>query len=361
MARHRLSERAVRTSALGTKISDGGNLVLETTPAGVRLWRYRYRLQGRENTFALGSYPEVTLARARTLRDEAAALVKQGIHPAAQRKLQRQAPSDTLQALCDEYRAGNLAGWSKTHRNLTARVLNTVCKTLGALPVRAITAAHLLPVLQAEAARSPTTAKHLQGIVGAVFRHAVRTLRADADPTQALKGLVKPPPARHKRALTLPELRALWPALPPACKLLALTLCRPSELRLLTPENIHDGVWHLPASGTKQRREHRVPLSPTALALLPGFEPPSTRTLAKELRAAGAPTGFTPHGFRGTGATILASLGFRSELIEHALGHVVGSATSRAYQHSTLIAERAEMLAHFDSAIQATQVVALRA
>jgi hypothetical protein len=81
--------RSVKAGEKPFKITDTRGLCLEVRPSGTKLWRYRYRLAGKENVFAIGEYPEIGLAEARTLRDEARRLVKQGLHPAHQRQMER--------------------------------------------------------------------------------------------------------------------------------------------------------------------------------------------------------------------------------------------------------------------------------
>ncbi len=112
-----LTDTRIRQTKPGTKavkLPDGGGLYLEVTPSGGRLWRYRFRLDGKESTYALGDYPRVGLAEARNLRDEARALVKQGINPALDRKqkaIQRQYENAmTFQAVADEWYADKSRG-----------------------------------------------------------------------------------------------------------------------------------------------------------------------------------------------------------------------------------------------------------
>src|SRR5690606_19431398 len=81
--------RALKPKDKAYKLPDGGGLHLEVRPTGARLWRFRYRLGGKENMYAIGAYPEVSLAEAREARDAARKLVKSGIHPAHHRRTNR--------------------------------------------------------------------------------------------------------------------------------------------------------------------------------------------------------------------------------------------------------------------------------
>src|SRR3569832_1132173 len=98
------------------KLTDGGGLYLEVKPTGSKLWRLRYRLVGKENLFAIGPYPEVGLAEARAERDRAKKLIKDGVHPSHQRKLdnvrKRHAHANTLEAVAQEWLERNKDKWT---------------------------------------------------------------------------------------------------------------------------------------------------------------------------------------------------------------------------------------------------------
>ena len=97
-----LKVRSAKSTDRDWKLSDGGGLFLLVKPTGGKLWRWKYRLQGKENLFAIGSFPQVSLAEARTAREKARALVKQGIHPAHERQ---QVKQRNLEALAERKRA----------------------------------------------------------------------------------------------------------------------------------------------------------------------------------------------------------------------------------------------------------------
>lgn len=93
MPKDLLSDAKIRTAkpaANRYKLGDGGGLFLSVEKTGSKLWRWKFRLDGKENLFAIGSYPEVSLAEARAARDAARELVKQGINPSQHRKDERQ-------------------------------------------------------------------------------------------------------------------------------------------------------------------------------------------------------------------------------------------------------------------------------
>ncbi len=228
------------------KLSDGGGLFVAIQPTGAKCWRYRYRIAGRENLFAIGEYPAISLQQARAERDRARELIKQGIHPAAQRRAQklvatRQA-ADTFEAIAKEWIDQNKKDWSSYYLSQVETVLSgDVYPDIGRLPIKAVQAAHLLAILKrVERRGAPTIAILIRQWSSAIFRYAVVTLRADQDPAAALKGAVSKPKTKHKRALAQSELPDLLgkvevarstPPIKIALQLLLLTFVRPKELR----------------------------------------------------------------------------------------------------------------------------------
>ena len=209
-----------------------------------------------------------------------------------------------------------------------------------------------------------------------MFRLAVATNRATLDPTPSLRGLIPAPKVKHRPAVTTPEAAGkLMTAISgydgkvirSALLLSAYTFTRPGELRLAKwPEvDFRGKVWTIPAERTKMRREHRVPLSPQALAqfqalwritgrnadgmCFPGLRdgrPISENTLNAALRTLGF-DGDThvAHGFRATASTILNEHSpFSPDAIEKALGHMEGNGVRRAYHRAEYWAERVKLM-----------------
>ena len=120
--------RNTKSSDKPIRLTDGGGLYLEVRPTGVKLWRYRYRIAGKENLFAVGDYPTLGLANARALRAAARQLVKQGIHPAHDRRAARLAThaanANTFEAVAREW----------IDKKKTTGPPTTVAKSNGSLP-----------------------------------------------------------------------------------------------------------------------------------------------------------------------------------------------------------------------------------
>ncbi|MDR3449108.1 MAG: integrase arm-type DNA-binding domain-containing protein, partial [Alphaproteobacteria bacterium] len=338
--------RAAKPRSKPYKLSDGGWLYLLVTPSGSKLWRMSYRFGGKEKTLALGAYPQLSLKDARTKRDEAKALQAAGIDPGEEKRQAKLAQAVATATTFELVAADYLDKLKRENRAQTTLdkiewLLSLVLPKLGGRPISQISAAEILAILKpVEARGNLETAKRLRGTVGAVFRYAIATARADSDPTAALKGAISAPKVTHRAAITDPVklgayLRALdafdgQPETVAALKLLPLVFTRPGELRLAgwSEFDLDAGIWTIPAGRTKMRREHQVPLPRQALDILaklkeltgrgrlvfPGIRsrerPISENTLNASMRRMGfMQDEVTAHGFRATASTLLNESG----------------------------------------------------
>lgn len=148
-----LTDTAIRNAKAGTshtKLYDGAGLYLLFKPSGSRLWRLKYRLDGREKLIGLGRYPEVSLKTARERRDEARRLLAASVDPAEKRKAERLALPDTFEAIAREFLALKSKSLNAgTSALKTARLESFVFPRIGKQPVTKVTAAQLLAALRA--------------------------------------------------------------------------------------------------------------------------------------------------------------------------------------------------------------------
>src|SRR3546814_20416857 len=124
-------------------MSDGGGLPLEVRPSGAKLWRYRYRIADKENVFAIGEYPEVSLAEARVERDKARALVKPGLHPSHHRRAERLstqvATATTFEAFANEWNSRHSASCTPSYQRPVVHLCEAGVFTLiGQLHIRRV-------------------------------------------------------------------------------------------------------------------------------------------------------------------------------------------------------------------------------
>jgi integrase len=373
--------RSAKPRSKPYKMSDGGWLFLLVTPSESKLWRIAYRFAGKEKLLALGAYPEISLKDARAKRDEAKVLLAAGVDPSEQRKQEKLtraiSTATTFKSVALDYQDKlKREGRAPATLNKLEWLLSLVLPKLGERPIGQITAAEILAVLKLiETRGNLETAKRLRATIGAVFRFAVTTARAENDPTPILKGALVAPKVKHRAAITDPValgafLRAVdafdgQPETVAALKLLPLVFTRPGELRMAewSEFDLDKAIWAIPASRTKMRREHLVPLPSQALAVLvdlkaitgqgrlvfPGIRskerPISENTLNASMRRMGFKQDeVSAHGFRATASTLLNESGkFSSDAIERALAHQDPDPVRRAYARGAYWLERVEM------------------
>jgi integrase len=362
-------------------LTDGNGLHLMVTPQGSKLWRLRYRFGRKQNSLSLGSFPEVSLASARAKRDEARRLIAEGVNPSEHKKHQKLAAeiaaNDTFGAIAEEY-LKRLEGGGAAEATVSKNrwLLMVLASPLHKRPAAKVTPAEILIILKKyEKAGLRETAKRLRGVIGAVFRLAVATLRAETDPTYALRGAIAAPIVSHRPAITdEKQLGALmvaidgyqgWPTLRSALLFLALTMVRPGEVRRMRRNEVlwPSATWRIPAERMKMRRPHDVPLSRQALAILREVWPltmddnlvfPSIRSIRRPLsenafnsalRRLGYGTDeHCAHGFRSSASTVLNEHGYDSRVIEVALAHQDENKTRAAYNRAQFWPERQKLL-----------------
>ncbi|MFZ4536796.1 tyrosine-type recombinase/integrase [Propionivibrio sp.] len=370
--------RQSKASDKPRKITDGNGLYIEVKPNGSKLWRYRYKIAGKENLFAIGEYPTVSLQDARQKRDEARVLVKQGIHPSHARQgtlsEQEKENASTFETVARDWLDRKQKTWSAhSHKQATHCIEQNAFPKIGRLPIRSITARHILDILQAMEKRGAESyALQLRQWCSAIFRHAVVTLCADFDPAAALKGAIHRPQVNHSKAMTAETIGDLKAKLTKyggnrttvlAVRLMIYTFVRTTELRKAVWTEFSGEEWKIPEERMKMRRTHVVPLSQQAACLVeelrritgagdwlfPNFRRPndvmSATTINRALEHMGYASGlWTGHDFRATASTQLHEMGYRTEVIELQLAHVEGNKTKGAYNHAEYITERRGMM-----------------
>lgn len=379
------------------KLSDGNGLVIEIRPNGSKLWRYRYRIDGKENLFAVGEYSQppageteaeaqarrggryFTLAEARAERERCRGLVKQGIHPSHKQRtetLRRSIESaSTFKAVAETWIEENEKDWAENYqRQIKQRFAGDVYPHIGFLPIKSVTPAHVKDVLKrVEKRGAPSVAKLLRTWIGGVFRYAAGELMVETDPTWPLRNSIKAPKTQHRPHLTSKEIAPFLKALEGvqaehvtqiAVKLLWLTVVRTVELRCAewSEFDFDNGVWTVPAERMKMREKHLVPLSTQAIELLravhaitgrgryvfPGRkdreQPLTHETFRDVFKRAGYDGKFTPHGIRGTFSTYFNEAGEDHDVIELILAHKDKDKIRSAYNHAKKLDQRRALL-----------------
>lgn len=380
--------RAARPRPKPFKLTDGRGLHLLITPTGSRLWRLQYRFAGKQRMISLGSYDVngragLSLEQARDRVSEARELLKNNEDPATKKKLDKIANqisnASTFNIVADEYIAKiEREGRATTTLEKIRWLVDFARPKLGERPVAEIKPAEVLAVLQAVEKRGRLeSARRLRSTISRVFRHAAATARAESDPAALLVGALAVPIVKNRAAILDPDrfgglLRAIdgfdgQLTTRAALKLMAILFPRPGELRQATWSefNLDKATWVIPASRTKMRREHRVPLPRQAVAILRDLRDvtgqgcanlvlPSVRSVRRPisdgtLNAALRRLGYskdevTAHGFRSTASTFLNEAGHDPDVIEAALAHVDSDDVRRAYNRATYWDKRIDLM-----------------
>lgn len=365
--------RSLKTDNPKKRHFDGRGLYIELSPSGAKLWRVKYRFRGREKRLALGEYPEVGLKAAREACEAARAILSKGIDPSVQKKAD--AGANSFEDVAREWMAAQKSTWVPAHHErVESFFVNDLFPYLGPRPVKDITPPELLAVIRRIERRALERAHRALGSCGQVFRYAIATGRAERSPAADLKGALPPFKGKHLAAPTEPKtlaplLRVMYsyegtPQVRAALRLAPLVFVRPGELRKAkwADVDLEAGEWRYISSKTKQ--PHIVPLATQAVAILKELQPitgrsefvfPSARSSKRPMsdnavlsalrRSDIAKEELTGHGLRATARTILDEvLGFRPDIIEHQLAHMVKDPNGRAYNRTSFLPERREMM-----------------
>ena len=353
----------------------GLSLMVKPMAAGgwSKTWAQRIRVDGRLRYAGLGSYPVVSLARARSKALANCIAVEEGRNP-----LERTARIPTLEEATEKTIAIHVRLWkpgSKTEKQWRALFAKYVYPRIGSKPMDKIRAAELLGILAPLTVEKPATEKKVRQRLSMVCKWSVTQGYLEQNPVDTLSAAL-PRNGRavaHHRALphaevgrTLAEIRGAnaWFATKLAFEYLVLTVCRSSEVRgaRWSEINLEDRVWTVPAERMKMNREHRVPLSNRAVGVLAealahadqsGLVFPSSTgrvlsdsTMSKLVRENGVKA--VPHGFRSSFRDWCGETGQPREVAEAALAHVIANKTESAYARSDLFQRRRQLMQAWD-------------
>ena len=373
------------------KVTDERGLYLLVNPTGSKLWRWKYRVLGKEKVLPLGQYPDVSLAQARDGREAARKLLASGTDPMAQRKavkVARQFAADNSFATVaglwwENWRPAR----TPRHADYVLRRLEAdVFPAIGARPIADIEAPELVRMVKViEARGAMDIAKRCLETCGQIFRYAVahglasRNPAADLRPADVLKSRKKENYARVD-AKELPELLRRIESYQGstitrlAMRLMAMTFVRTSELigARWVEFDLEAARWDIPADRMKMATPHIVPLSTQAVNLLqslhfltghstllfPGErdheKPMSNNTILGALARMGYKGRMTGHGFRGIASTQLHEMGYDHAHIELQLAHQERNSVSASYNHATYLPQRAAMMQEWSNYLDAS-------
>jgi len=345
----------------------------------------------------LGPYPEITLAEAQGKTLEARRLRLSGVNPIVERDAEkaRKRGAISFQDCADRYIAAHRGSW-KNAKHID-QWINTVSDyagpVIGSLPVNEIDVGQIMRVLDPIWSTKAETASRLRGRIESILDWAtVRGYREGENPAR-WKGNLKhllPSTRRirrvtHHKALGYTQIGELMVSLrqvagngSKALEFAILTACRSGEVRFATWKevNLKDNVWIIPAERMKAGKEHRIPLSDAAIAVLDQMDqatdlifpgradrPMSDMTISSVLKRMGREDA-TVHGFRSTFRDWAAECtAYPREVAEMALAHTIGDKVEAAYRRGDLFAKRTRMMqewANFCNQTQGGEVIPLK-
>jgi integrase len=378
---NRLTPLRIKSAKAPGLYSDGGGLYLQISAFGTKAWVYRFMRDGVARKMGLGPLHTISLAEARDRALAARKQVLDGIDPITARDVERgkakveAAKAVTFQQCAERYIAANEGGWKNAkHREQWSRTLETyVYPMIGSLPVAAIDTGLVLKVLEPIWNEKSETASRIRGRIELILNWAtVREYRSGENPARWRGHLENVLPKRSKirkvkhlgAYLEIPEfmakLRTKEFISARALEFTILTAVRTSEAigAQWSEFNLAEKIWTVPGIRTKAGKDHRVPLSSRALAILEHIpregkfvfsggkadKPLASMAMLLLLRGPKG-NGLTVHGFRSTFRDWAAKrTSYPNHVVEQALAHAIGNAVERAYRRGDLFKKRARLM-----------------
>ncbi|MCU6498911.1 integrase arm-type DNA-binding domain-containing protein [Rugamonas sp. A1-17] len=365
------------------KLTDGGGLYVAVSPSGKKSWRYQYTFDGKRPEVTIGGYPEIGVAEARERHAEYRSMVEKGVDPAQHKQAEKNErkvrvaaheAADTFEVFSKVWIAERMMSKSETYRKQSLSFLERfVWPDIGSKRLSEIKPADVLRIIE-KLRQIPETAERTRVTIQRVFDYAIQKLLVEVNPALPLRGVIERPPVEHHRHLVEKEIGKFWRSLSmqrahfttlAAAKLLMYSMCRKSEvLRAKWTEfDLDAAQWDIPGERMKSRKPHRVYLSTQAVELMRlvyaysgGREyvfhsvqnvniPLADATLNHLFKRLDfGVEGFSPHGTRGTAATLLREHGFARDVVELLLAHKERNQVTASYQHHELEGDRREAL-----------------
>ena len=380
----RLTALKVKHARKPGMLADGNGLCLQVTRANARSWIFRYYRNGKSREMGLGSLNAVSLANARLKAAACRGLLADGIDPIAARNAERtqraleDARAITFDQCAEAFITAHSAAW-KNQKHIAqwkATLRTYVSPVFGSLPVQVVDVALIMKVLEPIWTTKPETAARIRGRIESVLNWAkARGYRTGENPalwkghlSNLLPAHSKIAKVKHHAALPYDQTSHFMDALrrqdgvaPLALEFAILTAARTGEIigARWAEIDLEAKVWTVPAPRMKNGREHRVPLSAEALAVLTKvsrgepeefvFAGHKKRSLSNMaflmlLRRMGHEK-LTVHGFRSTFRDWAAErTNFQAEIAEAALGHVVGNKVEAAYRRGDFFEKRRRLM-----------------
>ncbi|WP_441253693.1 tyrosine-type recombinase/integrase [Bradyrhizobium sp. 613_E4_N2_2] len=380
--------RKVEVRSKAYKLADGGGLYLLVQPNGSMSWRYKFRVNGREGLLSIGQYPEVPLAAARTKHRDARAMVAEGVNPVQARRVERvEAERALVRAEAGSFAAVHDQWKEITEPRLALNTINQhrrecanfLLPEFGKRPVWEIKRPEVAMLLKRVERNAPEVARNLRTYLTQIFEHAIELGLVDANPVPSAR-MLRPRRKKQHAAMELenyPDFVSRMvasghePQTKAAMFLVILAACRKQEAAAArwSEFDLEGAAWTIPAERMKARREHWIPLSRQAVALLYRLrelshgefvfphrtranEPMASNTLnvmIDKIRLDGA----TVHGFRSMFSTYFNAQHASADVVERCLAHAPSNKVRAAYNRHEYQDERRDMMQQWADVLDA--------
>lgn len=364
-------------------LQDGDGLYLIVRPNGSKVWRFNYYRPGvtpkKRALLSFGSYPDVSLATARTKRDEARALVSDGIDPQNRQKQKIEAAQVEAQSIFSVV-ARNWWDLKKTSVSadhafdIWRSIERDLLPIIGDTPIQELKPRTLIQALEPVKQRgSLETLRRIIQRLNEIMIYAINSGLTDINPASGISYVFEKPKKEHQPSIRperLPELMAALSnanvTLQTRCLIMwqLLTIVRPVEAVSVRWDDIDitSCRWVVPAEIMKMKREHIVPLCKQAMSILdllrpitghrefvfPSIKDPTKPMNSQTVNAALKRMGFkgelVSHGMRSIASTAMNEAEFNPDVIEAALAHLEKDEVRRAYNRSVYLDQRVELM-----------------
>lgn len=371
--------KAAKTTGKNYKMTDGKGLHLLIKANGSKLWQFRYNVNGRENVYSIGCYPEYSLLEAREERFRLRKLVKAGIDPNLKKKEAKIEASvrteNSFASVALEWHKKQGTRWTAEHaKKIRGWLDNDIAPFIGQIPIAELKPLDILHIARRVESRGANyAARRILSICSRVLRYGIATNKCLYDVTIGINQALVPMKSKNYNCIGIQEFPELVRKIETAnCKTLTrhalkfmiLTFVRTTELRAAKwiEVDFRNQEWRIPAERMKMGEQHIVPLSTQALKILADIHklgyhsdyifPSETNmrkfmsenTMLYALYDMGYHHRMTVHGFRQLASTILNEKGFAPDAIERQLAHAERNNVRRAYNHAQYLPVRREMM-----------------
>ncbi|WP_137719327.1 tyrosine-type recombinase/integrase [Methylobacillus flagellatus] len=373
------------------KLGDGGGLYLWVLDTGRKFWKFRYKIDQRENSLTIGDYPGVSITDARKKAREWQDMLKSGQDPSSERRRATRVPvevANSFEVVGREWYEKNESLWKPAHaKDVLRRLEVNIFPHLGKRAIDRIKGPELLEVIMIMEKRGATDLSHrVNSVVGQVFRYGIAKGICNYDIAASIKDALKPHKVVNQSCIPIKSIGQLMRDIATyrekggdehtmlGLQLLAHTFPRTMELisSHKSEFDLDAGVWEVPEGRMKNGQAHIVPLSTqvkqivTRLIelsghsdyLLPGLTfrtHISTNTLLYALYRLGYRHRMTGHGFRAMASTVLNESGWNSAWIEMQLAHHDKNKVRAAYNRAQYLKYRKEMMQWWSDYLEAAE------